>query len=388
MIKDVDKIIDDVVSEVIQEFRAATKTAFAMDDSDYISNPFGEKDEHYLFDDFNHEILNFIAEKTEIIGEGGEISNELTMNRGEGAHYQYLFGALKKRYRLKDHIFDTGVYVIEEPQSDTQNIGMRAMAGPFPTLEEAEAWLGGRVEDYQKQYSGAMAATYSSALKEEKGEFKELKKDMEGLANTLDTLNQRVKSGRNEKPADKMAKARDSYEEPPPQTPPSMLEDLIPGGLADRLSEEDFDKKALRKGIKVEMEHTDSREVAAEIAMDHLAEDPKYYDKLDKIHESFSIHLFEEESVGKGLKKFMSEYLDFYLQSSSSIKEKIKYDIASIQEMINFHKEKPAEFLDYLDSNINRDVNIFGRSESRKLFNSKKKLSEVVKREVNFDLIS
>jgi len=42
-------------------------------------------------------------------------------------------------------------------------------------------------------------------------------------------------------------------------------------------------KLQLEKGIKVEMEHTKSRLKAKEIAMDHLFEDPKYYDKLEKI---------------------------------------------------------------------------------------------------------
>jgi hypothetical protein len=31
------------------------------------------------------------------------------------------------------------------------------------------------------------------------------------------------------------------------------------------------------------MEHTNDRAVAREIAVDHLTEDPKYYDKLEKI---------------------------------------------------------------------------------------------------------
>jgi len=42
-------------------------------------------------------------------------------------------------------------------------------------------------------------------------------------------------------------------------------------------------KKQLNKGIKVEMEHTNNREKAMEIAMDHLYEDPNYYTKLDKV---------------------------------------------------------------------------------------------------------
>jgi len=38
----------------------------------------------------------------------------------------------------------------------------------------------------------------------------------------------------------------------------------------------------IKKGIEVEMEHTDDKRVALKIALDHLKEDPKYYDKLTK----------------------------------------------------------------------------------------------------------
>lgn len=41
----------------------------------------------------------------------------------------------------------------------------------------------------------------------------------------------------------------------------------------------------LQKGIKVEREHTSSDAVAREIALDHLAERPDYYDQLKKIEE-------------------------------------------------------------------------------------------------------
>ena len=38
----------------------------------------------------------------------------------------------------------------------------------------------------------------------------------------------------------------------------------------------------LKLGIKEEMEHTTDKDVAKEIALDHLAENPKYYSKLKK----------------------------------------------------------------------------------------------------------
>lgn len=59
--------------------------------------------------------------------------------------------------------------------------------------------------------------------------------------------------------------------------------DELPGGLADQKDPSDFDRRQLRKGLRVEMEHTDDPAKAREIAMDHLTEDPKYYDKLEKI---------------------------------------------------------------------------------------------------------
>ncbi len=42
-------------------------------------------------------------------------------------------------------------------------------------------------------------------------------------------------------------------------------------------------RKELNMGVKIEMEHTDSEEIAKEIAMDHLWENPSYYSKLKKM---------------------------------------------------------------------------------------------------------
>jgi hypothetical protein len=63
-----------------------------------------------------------------------------------------------------------------------------------------------------------------------------------------------------------------------------MKGDKIPGGKGDKAKPSDFDPAQLRMGIAVEMEHTKSRRLAREIAMDHLSEDPRYYTKLKKVH--------------------------------------------------------------------------------------------------------
>ena len=98
---------------------------------------------------------------------------------------------------------------------------------------------------------------------------------------------------------------------------PLMEIEKIPGGLAKGMSIQDLAdhhkvdvdsiKKALAKGIKVEMEHTTDKKIAAEIAMDHVYEDLKYYDKLSKIEENLEEEK-KQPALGKpkrgGSKKF------------------------------------------------------------------------------------
>lgn len=69
--------------------------------------------------------------------------------------------------------------------------------------------------------------------------------------------------------------------------------DKIPGGLTDKLTIADVAKKhntsiekikkELHTGINVETEHTNSKEEAEEIALDHLFELPDYYKRLEKM---------------------------------------------------------------------------------------------------------
>lgn len=59
--------------------------------------------------------------------------------------------------------------------------------------------------------------------------------------------------------------------------------DQLKGGKADYLRPQDFPKKTLLAGMRHELEHTKSHRLAMEIAMDHLVEDSKYYEKLKKI---------------------------------------------------------------------------------------------------------
>lgn len=52
------------------------------------------------------------------------------------------------------------------------------------------------------------------------------------------------------------------------------------------ITSKDVDQGQLRKGIKVEKEHTPEKPVAKRIATDHLAEISDYYSRLDKMESS------------------------------------------------------------------------------------------------------
>ena len=62
----------------------------------------------------------------------------------------------------------------------------------------------------------------------------------------------------------------------------------------------------LRKGIKHELEHSTHRSVAREIALDHLKEDPRYYDKLEKAlpedEETPAPPITDKEKKGRNVK--------------------------------------------------------------------------------------
>jgi hypothetical protein len=85
----------------------------------------------------------------------------------------------------------------------------------------------------------------------------------------------------------------------------------LKGGKADKLTPEDIAKKfkitisrihaQIRKGIKVEMEHTKDREKAKEIATDHISEFPDYYDRLKKMEKDASKKWETNEGIKKSL---------------------------------------------------------------------------------------
>lgn len=57
-------------------------------------------------------------------------------------------------------------------------------------------------------------------------------------------------------------------------------EGFLPGGKAIGKDVSSIDPEQLHIGIEKEMAHTNDPEIAKEIALDHLLEDPQYYTKL------------------------------------------------------------------------------------------------------------
>ena len=100
----------------------------------------------------------------------------------------------------------------------------------------------------------------------------------------------------------------------------------LPGSTSEGMSLDDFDTEDIDASAEHEMEHTDSIEIARGIAMDHLAEDPDYYRKLEKIEASKKVFGCREplkESLDYGNRgSYIAEDIeDFLLSSGRSIKD-------------------------------------------------------------------
>lgn len=106
------------------------------------------------------------------------------------------------------------------------------------------------------------------------------------------------------------------------------MKNTIKGGKADKMSAEDIAKKfnvsvdtikaQIKKGVEIEKEHTNDKEKATEIAMDHVTEFPDYYDRIEKMEKDAKKKWEVSETrliVKKLLKESLTkkEVVDFFL---------------------------------------------------------------------------
>ena len=89
----------------------------------------------------------------------------------------------------------------------------------------------------------------------------------------------------------------------------------LDGGKADGMSPEDFESDDIKIGTKVEREHSSNPDIATEIAMDHLVEDPDYYDKLIAsgiADEEDAVNLWDELKSDSDKEKAESDILSAF----------------------------------------------------------------------------
>ena len=140
-------------------------------------------------------------------------------------------------------------------------------------------------------------------------------------------------------------------------------EEKLEGGLADKKTVEDIAKKHkldvevikkhLNDGIKVEMEHTNLKTKAKEIAMDHIFEDPNYYTKLKKMEtkESKDLKLSRNDNeMVRGIVEIINQVKD--VENKKQIarnmikqfkKENIKVDTNEFLKMCRLNGVKKEE---------------------------------------------
>jgi hypothetical protein len=101
------------------------------------------------------------------------------------------------------------------------------------------------------------------------------------------------------------------------------------------------DPKELKMGIKVEMEHTNDPKKAEKIALQHLAEDPKYYTKLtvagleEGPHDAMNPGILSKDSSLKGEDGKIK--ISKVRQKLSSMKDKGSTKAKALRRFINYH---------------------------------------------------
>lgn len=155
------------------------------------------------------------------------------------------------------------------------------------------------------------------------------------------------------------------------------------GGKADGKHPSDFDIEQLKKGWKVEREHSADPNVRIKTAMDHLTEDPKYYTKLLKYVEDKVLELkkmFFEDKLEE-----VDSWVDFETEVSFSLgmdDEDLKrfvdfepdgYDLPSRKIKLKW-RAKPyfsSSYISSFDIDIPKQthkvgVDIFGKNDEEK----------------------
>jgi len=143
----------------------------------------------------------------------------------------------------------------------------------------------------------------------------------------------------------------------------------IKGGKADKMSVENIANKfnvsvekvkaQIKKGVEIEKEHTNDKEKATEIAMDHVSEFPDYYDRIEKMEKDAKKkwEVNESKLIIKSLLKeglTRKEIIDFFLELGFFL----SLNLAKVQQEAK-------------DSNSLTELNLMMQTISKPLINGK-----------------
>ena len=128
--------------------------------------------------------------------------------------------------------------------------------------------------------------------------------------------------------------------------------DVLPGGLADDKSPQEFDPEQISMGIKVEMEHTDNPMTALEIAMDHLAEFPDYYTRLDAMEKEAEKEHGEGEEESETDDEEKTDVLLGYEPKNVGDEMDEEYDFAAAEREYE-DKDAYDKYMKYAEKDFN-----------------------------------
>lgn len=103
----------------------------------------------------------------------------------------------------------------------------------------------------------------------------------------------------------------------------SKKENKLKGGKGDKLDADHVNYHEFTKGWKHELEHTDDIDKAKEIALDHIAEDPNYYTRLDMVE--YQAEKSKKKTASKKTKE--GSMVDTENQMTPVDKKKVKSNV-------------------------------------------------------------
>lgn len=123
-------------------------------------------------------------------------------------------------------------------------------------------------------------------------------------------------------------------------------------------------KSEFKKGIKIELEHTTDENIAREIAMDHLYEDPKYYTKLSKIEEMKRPKKITLNQLSEIIKRTINEDFVGGVSYDNIVAAELKQKVGSLDKLTPY----VLEIGDKVESDISGTIHVYEDGKKVKIF--------------------